>query len=78
MVLVLCVSLCVCLSITTLSATSVVSTLKMRYVEVYLRRLFLAFEFVDFSSVQKFWREKANMQMSSMYLSRLVLASIDT
>ena len=30
---------CVCLSVTTLSATSVVSTLKMRYVGVYRRRI---------------------------------------
>ena len=31
-----CVCLSVCLSVTTLSATSIVSTLKKRYVEVYL------------------------------------------
>ena len=35
-VLVLCVCVSACLSVTTLAATSVVSTLKMRYVGVYL------------------------------------------
>ena len=37
-----CVCMSVCLSVTTLAATAVVSTLKMRYVGVYLR-LFLLF-----------------------------------
>ena len=49
---------CVCLSVTTISATSVVSTLKMRHVGVCLRL------FSFFNSVQKLWREKANMQIN--------------
>ena len=53
--------LCVCLSVTTLAATSAISTLKMRY-----EGLFLGFSRFEFSSVQKLWREKANMQMMSM------------
>ena len=48
--------LCVCLSVTTLVATSVVSTLKMRYVGVYLRLCrFLTGEFSINPSVQKLW-----------------------
>ena len=73
-VVVLCVCLSVCLSVTTLAATSLVSTLKMRYVGVYLR--FLACGFPINPSVQKLWREKANMHMSS-YRSRPVLACFE-
>ena len=67
--------LCVCLSVTTLAATSLVSTLKMRYVGV-CRRLFSVFTrgFSINPSVQKLWREKANMQIS-MYVPRPVLAA---
>ena len=43
MVLVVCVCMSVCLSVTTLAATSVlsISTLKMRYVGGYLRLFFV-------------------------------------
>ena len=48
------------------AATSLISMLKMRYVGVYLR-LFLVLTrgFSINPSVQKLWREKPNMQMSS-------------
>ena len=61
--------MCVSLCNTTLSAASVVSTLKVRYVWVYLR-VFSVFNswIFDSPSVQKLWREKANMQIS-MYVS---------
>ena len=56
--------LCVCLSVTTLAATSFVLTLKVRYVGGYYR-LFLDFNSFSIKpSVQKLWRGKANMLMS--------------
>ena len=67
-------SVCLCLSVTTLAATSVVSMLKMRYVGVYLRFLIRGFSINP--CVQKLWREKANMQISS-YCSRPVLACFE-
>ena len=72
-----CVCVCVCVSVCTPAPTTLVSTLKMGYVGVYLR-LFLLF-MCGFSinpSVQKLWREKANMQMSS-YRWRPVLARFE-
>ena len=48
----MCLTVCVCLSVTTLSATSVVSTLKMRYVGVCLRlfSVFNSWIFLPFRS----------------------------
>ena len=57
---------CVCVSVITLAATLNISTLKMRYTEVYLR--FLTCGFSIKLSIQKLWCEKANMQMN-MYSS---------
>ena len=48
-------SVSVCLSVTTLAATSFVLTLEVRYVAVYYR-LFL--------DIKPLWREKANMLMT--------------
>ena len=66
--------MCVCLSVTTLAATSLVSTLKMRYVGVYLG-LFLLFNSWIFG---KTFRSKvmANMQIS-MCSSGLVLVRVE-
>ena len=51
--------------------TALISTLKMRYVGVYIRLFsLLILGFSINPSVQKLWREKANIQMS-MYLSRV-------
>ena len=61
-VLVLCVSVCAP------TPTTLVSTLKMRYVGIYLT-WFLIRGFSINPSVQKLWREQANMQISS-YRSR--------
>ena len=69
-----CVCLSVFLSVTTLAATLVVSTLKMRYVGGYLRLFTRGFSINP--SVQKFWREKANIQMSC-YCSRPILACFE-
>ena len=72
-----CLSVCVsvCLSVMTFSATSFVSTLESRYVQVDYR-LFLIHGFSINPSVQKLWREKANMQISS-YRSQPVLARFE-
>ena len=59
-----------CLSVTTPAPTSLVSTLKIRYVGVY-RKLFSINP-----TIQKLWHEKDNMQMS-VYLSRPVLAGFE-
>ena len=58
-----CVCLSVCLSVTTLAATSFVFTLKSRYVGFCYRILTRGFS--KKPSIRKLWREKANMQMSS-------------
>ena len=63
-----CLSVClsVCPSVTALAASVFVYTCNQRYSEVSLR-LFLDFDTWIFGkkpSVQKLWREKANMQMS--------------
>ena len=72
-----CVCVCVCLSVTTPAATSVVSTLKMRYIGVILGfSRFLTRGFSINRSVQKLCRKKANMQMSS-YRSQPVLARFE-
>ena len=55
-----CLSLCVSVC-TTLAATSLISTLKMRYVGAYRFSRFLT---SIKPSVQKLWREKANILMS--------------
>ena len=52
------VCLSVCLSVTTLAATSFFLTLEVRCLGVYYR-LFLDFNSIK-PSVQKLWREKAN------------------
>ena len=73
-VLVLCVCVCVsvCLSVTTLSATSVVSTLKMRYVGGCLR-LFLVFNSWIFD---KSFRSEV-MPRKSQYANEHVLIGAD-
>ena len=66
-----CVCLFVCLSVTTLVATSLVSMLKIRCVGGYLR-FFLVFNSWSFEhfSVQNLWHEKSNMLMSiTLYFS---------
>ena len=71
------VCLSVCLSVCTPAPTTLVSTLKMRYVGVYLRLFLLLMRGFSINpSVQKLWREKANMQMIS-YRSRPVLARFE-
>ena len=64
-VVVLCVCLFVCLSVPALAASASVETSNQRYPLVSLR-LFLDFDswISKKTSVQKLWREKANMQMS--------------
>ena len=59
------VCVCVYLSVPALAASASVETSNQRYSRVSLR-LFLDFDsgFLKKSSVQKLWREKANMQMS--------------
>ena len=76
-VLVLCVCVCVCLSVCTPAPTSLVSTLKIRYVGVYLRLFLLFNSWISINpSIQKLWREKANMKMSS-YHSRPFLSHFE-
>ena len=70
-----CVS--VCLSVTTPAPTSLVSTLKERYVGVYPRLFSLFNLWISINpTVQKLWHEKGNMQIS-MYFSRPVLAGFE-
>ena len=55
----------VCLSVTTPAPTSLISTLKIRYVGVYLRLFSLLMCGISINpSVQKLRREKANIQIS--------------
>ena len=69
-VLVLCVCLSVCLSVTTLAATSFVLTLKVRYVGGYYRL------FLDFNSwiFDKTFRSKV-MAWKSQYANEYILAA---
>ena len=69
-VLVLCVCLSVCLSVTTLAATSFVLTLKVRYVGVYYRL------FLDFNSwiFDKTFRSKV-MAWKNQYANEYILAA---
>ena len=66
-----CVCVSVCLSVTTLSATSVVSTLKMRYVGV-CRRLFSVFNSWIFD---KSFRSKVMSKKSQYANKQLPLAT---
>ena len=70
-VLVLCVCMSVCLSVTTLAATSAVSKLKMRYVGVYLR-LFSVFNSWIFD---KSFRSKVMVRKSQYANEQLLFAT---
>ena len=52
----------VCLSVSALASTSFLCPVQVRYVQLTFR-LFLIVDF-EKGSVQKLWREKANMEMS--------------
>ena len=68
-----CVCVCLCLSVTAPAPTALVSTLKMRYVGVYLRlfSLFNSWIFDKSFSSEVIWRQQANMQMSSYIVHTL-------
>ena len=58
-----CVCLSVCLSVPALAALAYVCMCNQRYARVSRKRI-LTRGFLKKPSVQKLWREKANMQMS--------------
>ena len=60
-----CVSVCTCVPVPTLASTSFVSTCQVRYVRLSFRLFLISTGVFSIEpSVQKLWRERANMQMS--------------